>query len=139
LPVADQRVVPGVEEPGLGAELSGGALGLLSPQRLDLLQPFALAPGLRGLAALAVGQADDDGALAACGGGGDRAARPPDEVARVGAHHEERRGNSGHALSPWIGIVGGARTAAGGHAHSGATAPANHRSRALSTIMSAKV
>src|SRR5690606_12908648 len=68
----------------------GLRLGPADP--LDLLQALALAPRLRGLAALAVAQAHHLGAVAALGGEGDRARGAPDEVAGVRADHEEGAG-----------------------------------------------
>src|SRR5690606_28086776 len=68
----------------------GLRLGPADP--LDLLQALALAPRLRGLAALAVAQAHHLGAVAALGGEGDRARGAPDEVAGVRADHEQGAG-----------------------------------------------
>ena len=77
-------------------------------RRISLISSSAQAvpPGPGGLAALAEAQAQHLGALTALGGQGDGAAGPPDEVARVGADHQQRsfgRGGGGVEVigAPW--------------------------------------
>jgi hypothetical protein len=85
-----QRIISGVEELDRSAEYLGRPAGLVTPDRLDLVELLAVTPGFGRLAALAVAQAQYGHAGAARSSQGHGASRPPDEIPGVRADRQER-------------------------------------------------
>src|SRR5690606_37823977 len=85
-----QRVVAEVEAEAPGANGRRGLLGLLVAYALDVLDRLALLlPELARLAALPVGQRDDQGVATLRGRDRDGACRTPDEVGGVRADDQQ--------------------------------------------------